>query len=239
MSRIGDLLYSLVKATLVSSVVAVVALAAVGLAWSVVRPHPPVGERLAIVLAQNHVKSGVDTVTDLVLKAVGVSQNEHVDDFAEKQVGKLRGEVMVTGWAAKEITQDLYLVTFSWTNQGETWEIPFEVNTANRYIRPILIDDNLALKYQRLPKDEYERLEEATRAAIDRKLGSGAVRLLYADHVLKVAVPPGVKLTPSEAADYLYKAARPLMGSRHDRYLKVVARQGDETATFDGEEAEK
>ena len=228
--------YLLLKTALVSVIIAGVVLATAGICWWEVRPHSASGSKLAIALAQNFLKSGTDTATDVFQKFVGISQAEHADDFVQSKVGTLRGEVTVNGWTAKEVAPNQYLVSFEWANAGDSWGMYFEVNTANRYVRSVIPDDVLALKYGVCTKEEYDKLEAGTRQRIDKLVGGGTLKVTYADHTISAAAPPNLPYSAMDFAQSLYKQAKPAMSDRKDRYLKVSVTKGTATETFDGSE---
>ncbi len=230
----SGLAHTLIKTLLVSLIVAGVSVGAIGAAWWEVKPHPPTGTKLAITLAQNYIKTGTDTASEMLLHFLGMSQSERTDELVQGKVEKLRGEVAVKGWTASEVEPDTYLVSFKWSNAGEEWGMYFEVNTASRYVRAVIPDDALAMKYGVTSKEEYAKIEAGTKNLIEKKLGNASLKVSYADHVLTATAQEGLRYDASQFARALYQEAKPLMEDRKDQYLKVSVTKGTESATFDG-----
>jgi hypothetical protein len=53
------------------------------------------------------------------------------------------------------VEPNLYLVSFEWTSAsaGDAWGMHYEEDIENRYVRPVMPDDPLAIKYRILSQE--------------------------------------------------------------------------------------
>jgi|GEM_PF-3961929 len=216
---------SAAKTFINSVVVALVALSALAIGYRALRPTQPTGEDLAIALAKQSLQSGVEDFATIVARYMNVSDAARLDSMVQARLGELRGEIMAKGWTAKEVASDLYVVSFTWAHptNGERGFF-FEVDTKSRFARPIVPDDDLALKYGVRTQDDFQKDEALTRDFIKKKFPEGAVE--YANHVLTIKGKPEGDYDPREVAQQVHQGLKGAFEHRKDQYLQVKMTKG-------------
>ncbi|RKH94549.1 hypothetical protein D7Y15_42540 [Corallococcus sp. AB030] len=100
----------------------------------------------------------------------------------------------------------------------------FEVDTENRFARPIVPDDELSLKYGILTKEAFEKAEALTRDVIKRKYPEAAME--YANHLLTVSGKAGGDYDPNEVAQSVHRSLKDAFDHRRDQFLRVKMVKG-------------
>ncbi|MCP3169060.1 hypothetical protein [Myxococcus qinghaiensis] len=212
--------------TLINSIlVSLVVLGSLGLGYHAMRPIPPTGEELAIALAKQSVQTGVEDFASMVTRHLGGSDAVRLDSTIQSRLGELRGELVVKGWVAKEVANNLYMVSFTWAHSsGGERGFFFEVDTKNRFARPIGPDDELALKYGMRSQEDFQKEEVVTRDFIKKKYPEGALQ--YANHTLTIQGRADGDYNPQDVAQEIHRSLKGAFEHRRDQYLHVKMTKG-------------
>ncbi|WP_338261709.1 hypothetical protein [Corallococcus caeni] len=223
---------SAAKTLINSLLIAAVALGVVGVGYKFFRPVPLTGGELAVSLARQSMQTGVEDFAGMAKHYLNISEEDMLDSLAQSRFRDARGVLVVKGWSAKEVEGGLYLVSFEWSNPANDGQLGifFEVDTKNRFARPIVPDDELSLKYGVLSKDEFEKAEAVTRDAIKRKYPDAAME--YANHLLTISGKPGGDYDPNEVAQSVHRSLKEAFEHRKDQFLRVKMVKGTSVGEY-------
>jgi len=212
--------------------IATVALGALSIGYKSLRPAPATGGDLAIALAKQSMQTGVEDFAGMLKRYMNVAESDRLDSLVQSRLGELRGALTVKGWSAKEVDGGLHLVSFEWSNPsgGGDMGVYFEVDTKNRFARPIVPDDELALKYGILSQEAFDKEEALTRELIKRNFPEGAVE--YANHILTVRGKSEGDYNPEEVAKSIHRNVKEAFGHRKDKFLRVKMTKGTTVAEY-------
>jgi hypothetical protein len=256
MDTARSLIFSTLRTLLNSAMIAFAFLGTLGSLYLSVRPRPLRGAELAIALAKNQVRTPVEGLTEVGMKVLGLSEQTRVDPWAQDSLKNAHGLVEMEGWKAVpavEQTQEqgspqaaghpkVYLVSFRWvhpiddTSMGWYWEVDIE----NRYVRPVVPDDVLALRYGVITQDEYKEQERKTSAAIGetpKAVNTSDVGYAYADHTVRFFMKDTADpaSAPKSAKSMHSLLERKVLKYRKDSYLRVVVERNKiDLAHYDG-----
>ncbi|RKH72127.1 hypothetical protein D7X96_05880 [Corallococcus interemptor] len=171
-------------------------------------------------------QTGVEDFAGMAKRYLNIPEEDRLDGIAQSRFREVRGILAVKGWSAKELGEGLYLVSFEWSNPSGAGDVGifFEVDTKNRFARPIVPDDELSLKYGILTKEEFEKAEALTRDVIKRKYPEAAME--YANHLLTVSGKSGGDYDPNEVAQSVHRSLKEAFEHRQDQFLRVKMVKG-------------
>jgi len=261
---LGALIYSTVRTLLASAMIALTILGSLGAIYLLLKPRPLRGPELAIALAKSQVQSPVEGLAEAGAKILGLSSEARVDKWAQDSLKTLRGAVEMEGWKAIPVavlhnssapptkvaspipSSDLYLVTFRISQPDGRWlGWYWEVDVRNKYVRSVVPDDMLALKYGVISDADYAKQEAKTSEAIAKTLKEefprSEIGFDYADHVahFDLKETADTAKAPSLTKSVYELLKKRVFDHRKDSYLKVVARRAKVTvATYDGSDSD-
>ncbi|WP_375746283.1 hypothetical protein NR800_17260 [Corallococcus interemptor] len=223
---------SAVKTFVNSLLVAAVSVGSIGVVYKSFQPVPLAGRELAIALAKQSMQTGVEDFAGMAKRYLNIAEEDRLDGLAQSRFRETRGGLAVKGWSAKEVEGGLYLVSYEWSNTSGDGDmgIFFEVDTKNRFARPVVPDDELSLKYGILSKEAFEKAEAITRDAIKRKYPDAAME--YANHLLTISGKPSGDYDPNEVAETVHRSLKEAFEHRQDRFLRVKMVKGTTTGEY-------
>ncbi|WP_426745904.1 hypothetical protein VZQ01_35925 [Myxococcus faecalis] len=216
---------SAAKTSINSIVIAIVALGAISIGYHRVRPMPLTGGELAISLAKQSLQTGVEDFASMLTRYLNGSDADRLDSMIQARLSEQRGEINVKGWTAKEVTSNIFLVSFTWTRpKNDEWGLFFEVDIKNKLARAIVPDDELALKYGIRSQESFQKDEAITRDFIKKKYPEGALQ--YANHVLTIQGRADGDYNPQDVAQEIHRSLKGAFEHRKDQYLQVKMTKG-------------
>jgi hypothetical protein len=222
------------KTAINSVLIAAITLAVGAIAYRTIKPAPKTGAELAIALAKQQQQSGAEDVASMIKHYLGVSELERTDPLVQQIVKDERGVIKVKGWSAKEVEPGMFLVAFQWErlSRGDSMGMYYEVDVRNRYVRPVVPDDELSLKYGMRTQEEFARDEAQTLAEIREKYPNAM--LTYENHRLVVQGKTEGDYDPDVEARQFHHSVGRAFAHRKDRFLRVEFTKGALVGSYEG-----